>query len=531
MLRTAGLQIYPDVQGVYYDDQLLPLKGLTYRLLETLVQAEQRPVSTADIAQKVWRTSHVSDETVAQRVSLLRKALLFLQTDIIESVRSEGYRWIPAVKIVSSTDAVAAQHTYYGPAAELPSGSRNAKYAYIALSVGLLMAVSYAVYLPLQPAADYSAHHSRDESPYPAGLSKAFEYARQNTASGNAIAMDLFKEYINTAPQNVDARMGLAVSYIERVVKFNGNTQFLVLAAEQIALLSGSELTPWQLSRLQGYYFDALGDIEKAIYHYEQALQANSTAVNQIAASLAYLYVRKGRLYEALQLNLSVLNNHGGYTFLQTAEILYLAGLSEQSASWVNTAYKFAPNDTFVAVQYAKDADARGDSPAAYQALNALKKFNTTTAYSYITLATLSIKEANWQQAASALAEAEALEPDSLYSQSLRYWLIKQNHIEGIAERPLTQSDTPVWPNWYVARSVVEIADADFTAAKISLAKAIAEGFLDYQYLVSTPVFSIIIQQADFAPVLQQMVHSVNTERTKISTINLPDPAALMQAK
>lgn len=530
VLRSAGLQIYPDVQRVYYDGQLLPIKGLTYRLLETLVLAQQRPVSAAEIAQKVWRTAYVSDETLAQRVSLLRKALGFLQTDIIESLRSEGYRWLAAVDIASNTADVAAPDTE-SPAPALQPGSRKAKYAYSALCVTVVVVLLYAVYVPPQPVVENSAQHSRDENPYPAGLSKAFEYARQNTASGNAIAVDLFKQYLNTAPQHVDARMGLAVSYIERVIKFNGNPQLLALAAEQIELLVDSKLAPWQLSGLKGYYFDALGDIEQAIFHYEQALQANSGAVNQIAASLAYLYVRKGRLYEALQLNLSVLNNQGGYTFLQIAEILYLTGLSEQSAGWVNTAYKFAPNDAFVAAQYAKDADARGDRPAAYQALNALKKFNATTAYSYITLATLFVKDEHWQQAASALAEADALEPDSLYSQSLRYWLIKLHHIAGTAQRPVTQSDTPVWPDWYVAKSVVEIADGNLSMAKTSLKQAIAEGFSDYQYLVSTPVFSDMMQHPEFAPVLQQLVHSVNTERTKISTINLPDPASLMQAE
>lgn len=552
-LLSAGLVILPKSQHVFYDGKALPLKGLTYRLLEKLVLAEQQVVSADELARSVWHTSYVSDETLAQRVSLLRKALSFLQAEVIESVRSEGYRWVlPVVKqittppIVAKPDnadvftgaaqangaAKANSNAQLNNAAQANSAARllsapqgAAPYFYLAVLVLLIAAWFYLA----KPSLSHSTNMA--EPAQPALLQKAFGYAQQNTASGNEIAIELFQEFLQQSPDHTAARLALAAATIERVVKFNGEPLLLERAADQISHLATTDVSRWQLEKLTGYYFDAQGDIAQAIYHYEQALAANSGAISEIAASLAYLYVRKGRMYEAMQLNLTVLNNKNGYTFLQIAEILYLTGLTEQAKVWAEVAYKIAPDDAFVATQYARDAKARGQTEVAYQALNKLEQFQSATADSYITLAVLAMQDQQWQQAEQALAKATALEANSLYAQSLSYWLSKKNHVKAAVVRPLTEHKTPVWPNWHIAKSIVHLADDDSAAAKQAIATALAAGFSDYQYLLALPVFQPLFADAEFQQLIQQMRHSVTTERSKIATISLPDPAALMLAE
>ncbi|MEO3677385.1 winged helix-turn-helix domain-containing protein [Rheinheimera sp. FR7-31] len=524
VMHTAGLIIAPQSQRVFYNGSLLPIKGLTYRLLETLVMAQQRAVSSEELAEKVWRKLHVSDETVAQRVSILRKALSFLQTDIIESVRSEGYRWISPVFIDESSalDSVSEQ-----PVAPLISRYPTFMKLQYIIAAGLFSVGALSVYFSFthftEPTKSSEPTHQLSST-----LQKAFEYAEQNTETGNSIAIDLFSDYLSNYPDSVEARVGLAAAHIERVVKFNGNELFLDFAAQQIDDLSKFAVPAWELLRLKGYYFDARGDIQQAIYYYEQAINANNIAIKQVAASLAYLYVRKGRFYEAMQLNLTVLNKRNGYTFLQIAEILYLTGLSEESKVWIETAYKFAPNDAFVAVQYARDASRRGEPESAYNALTKLHKFQSGTADSYIYLALLAINDSNWDGALEALDKANSLEPNSLYSQSLLYWLSKSGHIELVMPKPDTESATPVWPNWYIAKSIVEIADGDLTAARKSIAKAALEGYADFEYILTMPMFQTIKTHPDFSSLIEQMMHSVQTERTKIKTIELPNPKVLM---
>ncbi|MCT6701209.1 winged helix-turn-helix domain-containing protein [Rheinheimera sp. 4Y26] len=553
-LLSGGLVILPKSQHVFYDGKPLPLKGLTYRLLERLVLAQQQLVSADELARSVWHKSYVSDETLAQRVSLLRKALSFLQAEVIESVRSEGYRWLlPVVKqittppIVAKPDntdffagavqangaAKADSTAQVNNAAQANSAARlmrapqgAAPYFYLAVLLLLLIAAWFYLAKP-------SLSHSNNlaEPAQPALLQKAFGYARQNTASGNEIAIELFEEFLQQSPDHTAARLALAAATIERVVKFNGEPLLLERAADQISHLATTDVSRWQLEKLTGYYFDAQGDIAQAIYHYEQALAANSGAISEIAASLAYLYVRKGRMYEAMQLNLTVLNNKNGYTFLQIAEILYLTGFTEQAKVWAEVAYKIAPDDAFVATQYARDAKARGQTEVAYQALNKLEQFQSATADSYITLAVLAMQDQQWQQAEQALEKATALEANSLYAQSLSYWLSKKNHVIAAVIRPLTEHKTPVWPNWHIAKSIVHLADDDSAAAKQAIATALAAGFSDYQYLLALPVFQPLFADAEFQQLIQQMRHSVTTERSKIATISLPDPAALMLAE
>lgn len=645
LLLSAGLRLNTQAQSVDYAGQPLALKGLTFRLLHSLLSAQQQPLSAEQLAQQVWRKPYVSDETLAQRVSLLRKALPMFAGEVIESVRGEGYRWTlpviitaelqpepqPKPETVTQPLAQAAaliatqttEHAFVHAALPKTLHNRRGGKTMLGLFVLSLLALLYLIASNQGLVADNSEQHglARDDAApldqTPAGLVKAFAFAEQNNASGNAIAIDLFSEYLKQQPSNRQVRLALAAACIERVVKFNGEPRFLDLAAQQIAVLQHSGVAKWQLAKLQGYYFDARGDIDQAIYYYEQALAANSGqvsqastdagargdstsdgvtnpvvtgvvamplapshgAVKQIAASLAYLYVRKGRLYEALQLNLTALNRQQGYTLLQVSEILYLAGLREQSHAWVAVAYQFAPNDAFVAVQYAKDASARGDYATATQALHKLQQFHASTADSELALAELAVLQQQWPEAAQALVRAANLEPDSLYWQALQYWLSKQPQLvtvqpeqerlslaqsgetrssetqssetqssktqssktqssetqssetQSIQTRPSTEASTPVWPNWYIAKCLVALTDGDFVMAKQALATAIAAGYMDLAYLQRMPGFAPLFNRPEFSELLAQLAHSVSTERTKILTVSLPEPAALMQAK
>ena len=522
ILRSADLEIHLRTQQVFHQGRLIPLKGLSYRLLETLVQANPQLVSPAELALRIWRKAYVSDETIAQRVSLLRKALSFLQVDTIESVRSEGYRWLPAVTTERSHQSDIRHNT-------VPALRDSTKRKYMLAVVILPCIVALAYYIAVQPSAKIAS--VGELHPRPVMLQKAVDYAQQNHASANAIAIELFSKFLMQQPDHIEALLGLATANIERVVKFNGDAQLLDVADKQIKRLATTAVAPWRLAKLTGYYHDARGDIAKAIAYYEQALAADRDAMRQVAASLAYLYVRKGRLYEAMQLNLSVLNHQHGYSVLQVAEILYLAGLSGQASTWVGQAYQLAPHDAFVAVQYARDAKGRGDKAGAYQALHKLHQFHAGTADSYITLALLAIDDQQWELAGQALASAEQREPDSLYASALLYWLVQKKHLKGPAVRPTTDSNTAVWPNWHVAKSIVEIADADFASAKNSLAAAVSDGFIDLQYLLSVPIFTEMADDIEFQELLRQMRHSVNTERAKIMTIELPEPTAVVLAE
>ena len=79
--------------------EALTLPKLSYDLLVALAQAAPALLSQQELMQKVWPERVIGDETLKQRVKLLRKTLGDNASDpqYIEAVRGRGYRLIPQV--------------------------------------------------------------------------------------------------------------------------------------------------------------------------------------------------------------------------------------------------------------------------------------------------------------------------------------------------------------------------------------------------------------------------------------------------
>jgi TolB-like protein/DNA-binding winged helix-turn-helix (wHTH) protein len=101
----------------------IPLPKLSFDLLCALAKAAPAIVTTDDLLQRVWPGLHVSPESVAQRVKLLRGAIGddSQQPRYILGVRGRGYRLIPVpAPIANLTDAAGPELARTSEAA--PSG-------------------------------------------------------------------------------------------------------------------------------------------------------------------------------------------------------------------------------------------------------------------------------------------------------------------------------------------------------------------------------------------------------------------------
>ena len=98
--RVDDLEIDLDNESVRRDGVLLDLPDLSFRLLATLVVRAPERVTKDELIQEIWDGSVVSDETLAQRVRLLRQVLDedSLNPRYIASVRGRGYRLICPVE-------------------------------------------------------------------------------------------------------------------------------------------------------------------------------------------------------------------------------------------------------------------------------------------------------------------------------------------------------------------------------------------------------------------------------------------------
>ena len=89
---------------VYDDDQIeIALSALSFDTLRVLIEASPAVLTNDELINRAWRGSVVSDETVTQRIRLLRKALQDdrRQPRYIETIRNVGYRLIPPVAPVA----------------------------------------------------------------------------------------------------------------------------------------------------------------------------------------------------------------------------------------------------------------------------------------------------------------------------------------------------------------------------------------------------------------------------------------------
>ncbi|MCI1020576.1 winged helix-turn-helix transcriptional regulator, partial [Microbacterium sp. C5A9] len=79
-------------QRVERDGVALELGGLSFRLLHYLLRQGQRVVGFDELIVQVWAPALVNEETVTQRVRLLRQALgdASRQPRYLRSVRGQG---------------------------------------------------------------------------------------------------------------------------------------------------------------------------------------------------------------------------------------------------------------------------------------------------------------------------------------------------------------------------------------------------------------------------------------------------------
>ncbi len=91
---------YPDFDNlshtVMFDGHVLSLNPLSYRLLKVLTEANQEILSANTLISQVWESRAVSNETLKQRVFVLRKSIAEAGIKGLElqSIRGEGYRLI-----------------------------------------------------------------------------------------------------------------------------------------------------------------------------------------------------------------------------------------------------------------------------------------------------------------------------------------------------------------------------------------------------------------------------------------------------
>ncbi|WP_444994639.1 winged helix-turn-helix domain-containing protein [Aliikangiella sp. IMCC44359] len=99
--QIADIKLDPETNQVWQGDEEISLPKLSYQLLKVLVENAPTVLAQDELIRQVWPHMVVGDETLKQRIRLLRKAIgdNAQSPKYIGVVRGLGYRIIPEVKI------------------------------------------------------------------------------------------------------------------------------------------------------------------------------------------------------------------------------------------------------------------------------------------------------------------------------------------------------------------------------------------------------------------------------------------------
>ena len=105
--RIDDLMLEPGTRRVLRDDDPVELPKLSFDLLLALARAAPNVVEVDKLIETVWRDVVVSDETLTQRVKMLRDALAVGgdKQHYVETVRGVSYRLKPSVVEVDDSPA------------------------------------------------------------------------------------------------------------------------------------------------------------------------------------------------------------------------------------------------------------------------------------------------------------------------------------------------------------------------------------------------------------------------------------------
>ncbi len=360
VLKDLSIDI--EARAVRRDDTAIRLPDLSFDALVKLIEAAPEPVSVAEFASAVWRADHVSDETIAQRIALLRKALgddpknpLYIRT-----VRGLGYAIAGSVARIENRPA---------PKSLSFLSRRNS----IAAATGLACLVfAGAVFWNVRnidsgPAAAIADANSK--SSITTLVDRAREQLRLHQARETDRAITMLREALAEDPNRFDARLTLSFALSTKATKFGGDDvekkEAEALARALIAERPDSS-NAWSAL---GYTLGSQGRIDESLPAYQYAYQLDPKNAPAIS-SAAYVHLIRGELHQALSLELQARQAEGTsrYAEIQIAQSLDLIDHAA-AATWHAKALSLNPGQVVILSEIARSHLRRGHPDAALETL------------------------------------------------------------------------------------------------------------------------------------------------------------------
>jgi DNA-binding winged helix-turn-helix (wHTH) protein/Flp pilus assembly protein TadD len=346
--RIADLTVDVEAVSVLREDgRAVPLPRLSFDLLVVLARRAPDVVRAEELISTVWAGIAVSDETLTQRVALLRRALgdEAKNPRYLRAVRGRGYQLVPEVQALSSEEQTER------PSSRRRIGPAAISAIWVSLSL-LVLVVSLVLFTPFSTPASSVVTHSPS---VPEILARAGAYLGQHQQSNNELAIKLYQRALRIEPENPRALAGLSLALGQRATKFNqrGDAADRALALARKAVSLDPRLG--QAHHALGLAFDSMGRIAPALAAYRRAAELDPQPENALA-SAAHLLMIQGHLADALEMNLRAAKTGGEapiYLEVQMGRTLALLGFEPAATVWLERAVELRPDNVFAPAAYA----------------------------------------------------------------------------------------------------------------------------------------------------------------------------------
>ncbi|MBB4128227.1 DNA-binding winged helix-turn-helix (wHTH) protein/Tfp pilus assembly protein PilF [Xanthomonas translucens] len=507
--RLDDLRIDVARQRVERDGVALELGGLSFRLLHYLLQQGQRVVGFDELIAQVWAPALVNEETVTQRVRLLRQALCDAsrQPRYLRSVRGQGYQLCAPVRIDEDSDGTDA------------AAPRRRQWRGIAIAAVVILAVGTLAAL----AWPWSATPPQAAPPL---LQRAEYYAGIGQRDDNERAIALYRQRLQQVPDEPRALLGLSRAYSARVCQYGGDAQYVALARRLAAQVIAAQPQLAAAHAALGYAHDCSGEYAAALAAYERALQLDPGA-DAVRGSAAYLYERKGQLAQALAANLQV-RDPARVRFLpiQIASNLNLLGYVSAAEARYRDSFQLYPDSAFSNLAWPSFLFAHGRNAEAQAALDEALGRGTDYAGLYLLQAELALAQGDAARARQASLHALRLRPHGSLGQTVAWTLHAQPRpaapvLRARAQdllRSLARGADPL--DGLDAALLLQLA-GDPAAALDALRRAQAAGYRDAAYLRVSPLLAPLRTQAGFATLLARNQADIAAQRALVRRAGL----------
>jgi DNA-binding winged helix-turn-helix (wHTH) protein/tetratricopeptide (TPR) repeat protein len=538
--RIADLTVDVDAVSVVRDDgRSIELPRLSFDLLVALARRAPAVVGTEELIATVWAGIAISDETLTQRVALLRRALGddARHPRYLRVVRGRGYQLLPAVEPIGAGASQARPVSHFF--------AWSAGITALALAAGLV-AILAGRFRPPRPGDTLarmtlpSAIVTRSASVSEL-LERAGGYLSRHQEANNELAIELYQRALTLEPNNADALAGLSLALGQRATKFNrhGTTELRALELARRAVALDPQLG--RAHHALGLALDSRGSVNAAIAAYLRAARLEERPAAALASAANLMQV-EGRLAEALETDVRAARLGAPdpplYVEIQIGSTLALLGFEPASTMWFERALELRPDNLFAAAAFARARWSEGrfaeaDAIAARGLARGIRRAELPDMRGNVAL-----RQGDRSRAKSLYAAALAVSPADLEARTRLLVLdlerpgdraarLEHDRQGLLADIRQSRAAGDEWPESAIDETVLETAAGNRDAAFRGLDVAIGLGYRDLGALNVDPLLAPLRSDPRFGPRVERLRGLVDAERQRVLGAPWLPPALL----